>query len=297
MRRDIHIDRPIFIVGCQRSGTSIFYRTLASHPELAWFSNFTEAFPGVPFLAGFSKLFPLRQTKFARTPLRAMIPKPREGVRIFGRCISVNKEKLSSTDILPEDTSKLLKQISNHLRYHRRGRFLNKGITNSFRVGYLKAVFPDAIFLHVVRDPQANVASILNWDRPVVKYPKWAWKSVSKRWLNAAENNPGSNETRELIRLASNRWVDTHEAILAHKQGIKDSYQIVNYEEFVTNTYKVMSGVTRSCELNWSDSYQKVISRYKLTNMNDKYSAQFSKEDLAIIREITNPVAERLRKQ
>jgi len=33
------IDRPLFMVGVPRSGTNIFYRTFAKHPDLAWISN------------------------------------------------------------------------------------------------------------------------------------------------------------------------------------------------------------------------------------------------------------------
>ena len=43
MNQDIH--KQIFIVGSPRSGTSIFYRTMAKHPDLAWISNITKKFP------------------------------------------------------------------------------------------------------------------------------------------------------------------------------------------------------------------------------------------------------------
>lgn len=171
MEKHLEIDRPIFIVGCQRSGTTIFYRLLSSHPNLAWFSNFTDRFPGFPLLAMFSNLFPLRQTKFILMPMRVMIPKPREGVRIFGMCISVTKRSLSTNDVIPEDATRLINQITAHLRHHGRPRFLNKNITNAQRIGYLNAIFPEAIFLHMIRDPRANAASLLNWDLPLRDYP------------------------------------------------------------------------------------------------------------------------------
>jgi len=34
------IERPIFVIGTGRSGTTLFFHLLALHPDLAWFSNF-----------------------------------------------------------------------------------------------------------------------------------------------------------------------------------------------------------------------------------------------------------------
>ena len=39
------IDRPIFLVGIGRCGSSIIYDVLARHPDLAWFSNYDGRFP------------------------------------------------------------------------------------------------------------------------------------------------------------------------------------------------------------------------------------------------------------
>lgn len=294
LEKPLEIDRPIFIVGCQRSGTTIFYRLLSSHPDLAWFSNFTDRFPGFPHLAVFSNLFPLRQNKFILMPMRVMIPKPREGVRIFGKCISVNKKYLSANDVLPEDATRLINQITAHLKYHGRPRFLNKNITNAHRIGYLNAIFPEAIFLHMIRDPRANVASILNWDIPISGYPSWAWKPVGNRWLSLMAKSHSSKEIRELIGIATKRWVDAHEAVLEQRGLIKGRYIIVNYEELVSDTRGVMSEVIDHCELEWSDTYQEVVSRFKLTNMNDKYSPQFMKEDIEFIEEMTKGMVNRI---
>jgi hypothetical protein len=51
------IDRPIFIVGAPRSGTNIFYRTLARHPDLAWISNITKKVPSSLWLTRLIMLF------------------------------------------------------------------------------------------------------------------------------------------------------------------------------------------------------------------------------------------------
>src|SRR5579885_1085122 len=50
-RRDlsrIKIDRPIFIVGLPRSGTSILYDLLCAHEQAAYVTNCINAFPEAP---------------------------------------------------------------------------------------------------------------------------------------------------------------------------------------------------------------------------------------------------------
>jgi hypothetical protein len=49
--------RPIFIVGAPRSGTNIFYRTFAKHPDLAWISNITKKVPSSLWLTRIIMLY------------------------------------------------------------------------------------------------------------------------------------------------------------------------------------------------------------------------------------------------
>ena len=45
------IDRPIFIIGVGRSGTTILYNLLSIHPELCWFSRYSDMLPRNNYIA------------------------------------------------------------------------------------------------------------------------------------------------------------------------------------------------------------------------------------------------------
>ena len=47
----VPIDRPIFVVGCHRSGTTVLYEALAAHPDVACFTNASNLLPQVPLLS------------------------------------------------------------------------------------------------------------------------------------------------------------------------------------------------------------------------------------------------------
>jgi len=57
-----HIDRPIFIIGCPRSGTTVFYNLMSRHPDLAFLVS---RYPDLAF--HFSNLrFPKNLRQFGR---------------------------------------------------------------------------------------------------------------------------------------------------------------------------------------------------------------------------------------
>ena len=47
----MRIDRPIFIVGPHRSGTTLLYRLMAQHPEVGFFNMLNKRLPNHPRLA------------------------------------------------------------------------------------------------------------------------------------------------------------------------------------------------------------------------------------------------------
>ena len=49
--QDISIDKPIFMIGMPRSGTSVLSEALSLHEDLGWISNYVQQFPYLPCLS------------------------------------------------------------------------------------------------------------------------------------------------------------------------------------------------------------------------------------------------------
>lgn len=159
------IDRPVFIVGVDHSGTTILYRMMARHPELAWFSQYSLRsgdFPGrswVP-LHGFANragrsMFRFRWQK--ETP--RYLPEPREGAGIWRRLIPRTDGFLYESDYDDGMAARVRGAIRAELDAWRLQRMLVKIPYLTRAMELLDRIFPDALFIHIVRDGRAVALS------------------------------------------------------------------------------------------------------------------------------------------
>ena len=85
----MRIKKPIFIIGSGRSGTTILYKLLSIHPEVCWFSNYSDIFPNNPFLPILHRIIDIpligKELKKANISFKphSLIPKPSEGNNIY----------------------------------------------------------------------------------------------------------------------------------------------------------------------------------------------------------------------
>ena len=119
-------ERPVFIVGCSRSGTTITYETIASAKELRSF--------------GYE------------------IPQFWNG--LFGPHTNAwDSESAGATAARDEFHNRALRYFYARLGP---GRVLDKTCINVMRVPFLNALFPDAQFVYIHRDGRDNVSSMMD---------------------------------------------------------------------------------------------------------------------------------------
>lgn len=284
MSVDLEIDRPIFVVGCGRSGTTLFYNILGGHPDLAWFSNYTQKWPQLPQLALLSRLYTV---EFLRHRFGKRQPHPVEGYPIWDFCKPVpdspDDPPLTEDDVLPEDIVRLRKMVKLHIRYQGKSRFINKNCRNGRRIRYLNKIFEDALFIHLIRDPRATIASLLrvNW-WPDLR--AWCKGHITPKEWSAQGQDPAM--------LAASLWFEEVQRILADKAVLgEDRYLEIHYEDFIARPKEVLSEVVSFSGLEWSSQFSKFVDSFALRNMNYKYKALFSQEQLAEIESLVAPLA------
>ena len=173
---DVRVERPIYVTGLARSGTTILLETLARHPEVA-----THRY----------RDFPMLFTPYAWNRWLELVPRQQEAPaeRSHGDGIAVTSESPEAFEeplwmaFFPElhdaAQSAVLDGATHHPLFERfyrdhirkllavrgRRRYVAKGNYNVTRIGYLAKLFPDARFVIPVRDPVWHIASLMKQHR------------------------------------------------------------------------------------------------------------------------------------
>ncbi len=159
------IDRPLFVIGTGRSGLTPLMDLIAYHPAFAWPSQYNERWPKVRALSALSRVVDVPPFD-SRLKYRRGVPKHTEGYPLWARCFPGFAEPfrdLEAADVTPYAERQFRDTVADILRYQRKPRFVAE-YSGWSRIAFLKAIFPDARFIHIVRDGRAVAHSYTNVD-------------------------------------------------------------------------------------------------------------------------------------
>ena len=268
----MRLNTPIIIFGTGRSGTTIFQQMLSRHPNLAWLSPTLHFFPK---RLGLNKLFMYLMDS---PPLENLLRKnidASEGYPLWD--VLVRGFNTPCRDLLASDVSiKAKKHISetlSKLTTNKRNRLLLK-ITGWSRTGYLNETFPDAKFIHIVRDGRAVANSLINtgfwlgWGGP----EKWRWGPLPEayydEWLKY---------DRSFIVMAAIQWkilMDASEKAIKHLDQSK--LLEIKYEDLCINPIQLFKKVRAMMDRGFSLPPSLQQNMYHLIDTNNKYRDELS---------------------
>lgn len=277
------IKKPIFIVGSGRSGTTVFYNFLSTHPEVCWFSNYSDRFINVNLMPFLHRIFDLTfVSTIAKKGIiskRKLYIKPTEADNIYHDYCGFKQSIKSTENDLNVGIEKKFKDlIKRHLLLTSKERFLNKQTANNQRIRLIDKMFNDAYYIHVIRDGRAVANSLMNVG--------W-WNDTDVWWLGekASEWEKKGGQPIELCGL---HWKRDVEEILENKSLFEDRYIEVRYEEFILDVRGTMEKVTNFCELSNSEYFSKMLPQ-TLPNMNYKWKDDLKEEQKTILEKTLKP--------
>ena len=231
------VDRPVFVIGTGRSGLTPLMDLIAYHPAFAWPSQYNERWPDISALSALSRVADVPPFD-TRLKFRRGVPKHTEAFAMWDRCFPGFSEPFR--DLVAEDATTYAKErvrtrVAAILRYQRKSRFIAE-YSGWSRIGFLRAIFPDARFIHVVRDGRAVAHSLTTVDW-------WDGWLGPHRW-RIGPLDPGS--TAELARygssflaLAAIYWKTLVRNISDKGRQLPgDDFLVVRYEDMVADPEK-----------------------------------------------------------
>jgi hypothetical protein len=159
-----------------------------------------------------------------------------------------------------------------------RPRFLNKNLQNSFRVRLLNLVFPDAKFIHIIRDGRAVAYSLLN---------KKDFGATSPILLVGFKDILGDRYQHNRSELY-NYGLAWKEYVTKAREGsavARGRYYEVRYENLVREPDNELKNIIDFCELDWYSEFQEKIPPTK--NMNEKWRQKATKDQRRDLEEST----------
>lgn len=257
------IDRPVFIVGPHRSGTTLFYNMLSGHADIGCMVRFNHRFPATPDLA------------FVLRPLLGGSTKPHEAQRFWDYLWQGPDDTMTADELRPEQKKFYIATIARVLSLRGRNRFLAKYPRLSLRIAWLDALFPDAKFLHITRDWRAVVSSTVQRKRNR-ENRGGGWFGVRIPGWQQMMNLPHELSAARQFRV-------TTLAIEDQGQRFAGRFHRVDYARLCADTEGVMRGVADFCELPFSRSFRDSLPR-DLKSRNNKWRKHLTTEMVEMIR-------------
>jgi len=296
------IIKPIFIIGVPRSGTTLLYRMLCKHPDLAWFSHedlqfffpkkaqerlkkrFTkmkENNEKIPNNERSLFVFGLKQ----ENPLEGTTKIPIEAETFWIKCLGRDY----ITDVSEDKKNKIIQTIQKVLEKEKKIRFLNKSPNNNKRLFVLKKIFPDAKIINIGRDPRSVISSMLvrrelegtfnvripfkNKTFRKISFLKQIFLSSRKK-VNAVDRY--SNAYKQITE-------NIHEFSIQHY----DNFISVIYEELLAEPEKVVTKILEFCELKKPSNLKDLIPKIEKTQ--DKWKEKLTRKDEQKIFKMVKP--------
>ena len=262
--RGLSIDRPVFIVGLPRSGTTLLYNLICAHERAAYVTNsmnsFTDAVCTIEWLRKKLNLN-IRGERFLQDSIEADFGSPSEPIMFWGKWAGRNVDDLSwselrARDLGPEKVAEIHEDVRRIL-YSFGGenrRFVCKYPIFQTELRLLQDLFPDAKFIHIVRDgrPTANslaklyhlsnaqIAKIKHpWVKHIVPYPR-----VPGLAKYVKEFGPDD------LRTTAHVWKDAIGIVEKTRPDLR-SFMEIRYEDLLTNPHRMMADIFDFCELDW----------------------------------------------
>jgi hypothetical protein len=225
-------DRPVIILAAPRSGSTLLFETLAMSPDL-W------------TIGG-------------------------ESHGIFERIkrYNPNTEYCDSNALYAEDSIPEVVEVMRQLFFQKlrdaQGRsvqsiqraqlqplrMLEKTPKNSLRVSLLNRIFPDALFIYLVRNPRDNISSIIDaWDSGrFVTYP--TLEGLNKPWSLLLPPGWQSYHEAPIEEIAAFQWRSANEAILQELGKLdRDRWTAVSYRQQLDSTEDTLVRLCEFCDI------------------------------------------------
>lgn len=295
---------PVFVIGMPRSGTTILFEALARHPQLGWISNYCRMFPSAPWVNvaramldnSLIRLYGHKKQYGTAPKYNLLLPQPDEAYEFWDlhSGLPFSRDALRGMEAPPARRAALRDAAAAVVAWQRRDRLAAK-LTGPPRIHYLHSVFPDAIFVHVIRDARAVAHSLVN-----VRFWRSKGGLEGPFWNGLLEPDDVSSwerRGRDAAVLAAIQWRRVIETAREESAVLRRPAQYfeIRYEDFTARPHAVLTDVLQNCLLpDAAEVHGYVDAGPELRNMNAKFHGGLAQASLSEITSLAQPLLNEL---
>ncbi|HEY2474127.1 MAG TPA: sulfotransferase [Candidatus Cybelea sp.] len=319
------VDRPVYICGLPRAGTTISLQMLSEHPDVVTHKYADFLMPYMPYV--WNQVFPRIPVDAMRKPVprihRDRIQVTRDSAEMGEEILwehffphihdETNYSVLDATTANPSFERFYVDHLRKLALVRGRTRYVSKAIMCVVRMQYLRRLFPDARFLLYVRNPIDHIASMIKQDRIWAEIERDDPRQIEIIELTGHHEfgphqvmaNVGSPELlREIRRLfdsgqaAQSRaryWAYVYGFVakqLADDPQLRERVCIVRYEDLCSDSATTIDRILAHTGLAAEPFAASRAAYAEKLSFPDYYKPVFTAGELADITAVTSPVAE-----
>lgn len=291
----MELEKPVIFIGVGRSGTTIISEIVLQHDSLAWPSIYQNRFPDKVWI---NKIRPLLDNRFwsfrgqkqqlNKIPFYKNYMFRHSEANAFWKHITRPETNFLYDFLLEkqvysaEEKQRIRNFFEKLVRYQKRERLAFK-LTGPARIGYLKSIFPDAVFIEIAREPFANVRSLL-------KVPFWKDRGMYKLWWQGAYTEEEQKKAVEWKNrpalITAMQYAKIREKTLEEVRLHKPEFYSFAYEDFAQDPESTIAKILSAAGLPPSDSVSKYLRSLKIHERNSNAYEYFDKDDQVQMNEI-----------
>ena len=307
----LRIKKPVVIIGCPRSGTSLLFRILSTSTHL-W-SLYRESNDI------WNKFYEVTKKEFKDETLTAadLDEKSKEfllkefhkhalnnySLGYLTREYLMKKWFLKPIAGLVTGTNLIYKSLRNH-EY----RIVEKTPKNCFRVSFIDQLFDNCKFVFLKRDGRSNINSLMEGWKASGRYIRGQAVNIPLNIKGYSENNgkhwkyvlpPGweGYTNKSLEEVCAFQWVSSNRAAIDGLKQIEDSRKItITYENLSEDTYRTVERVCNFIKVPFSENLRKISEKPPHVNYVTKPKKDKWKRNIDLI-EKTYPMIEPVMKE
>ena len=281
----------VFVVGTGRCGSTLVHEVLARHASVGFVSNLDDRLPLSPGASRWNQTL-YRRLPPALTQKGRLRYAPSEAYRLLDRevspMLSTPTRDLLASDATPWLASQLRTCFETRMHAQRKPVFLHK-FTGWPRIGLLREVFPDATYIHIVRDGRAVVNSWL-------QMPWWLGYRGPEQWgfgpLSDEQQAEYDASGRSFVVLAAIAWKMLMAAFADAWAALPpERYTELRYEDVVADPKRSFAAMLDASGLSHTAQFSAALARYEFrVGRTEAFRQDLSPADLDALTESLSAV-------